>query len=89
MSGTVYLLHYARPIRGGMRHYLGWTNDLETRIWSHREGGGSVTTKLFFEQGVGFELARTWPGDQRRERALKRRPSRTLCPICSAAERGG
>lgn len=41
-EGTVYLIHFEQPVgdpsnpRGQARHYLGYTNDLETRIQDHR-----------------------------------------------------
>jgi hypothetical protein len=36
--------------------------------------------------GIGFELARTWPGDRHTERRLHRfkNSGARLCPICAA-----
>jgi predicted GIY-YIG superfamily endonuclease len=86
--GTVYLLHFERPYQGRMQHYLGWTVDLERRVQSHREGtSGSVTTTRAFEQGIGFEVVRTWPGGMDLERLLKARGVQNACPICEPAKR--
>jgi predicted GIY-YIG superfamily endonuclease len=89
MIGAVYLLHFERPYRGRMRHYLGWTTNLENRIRNHRQGtAGSVTTKLAFDQGITFELVRTWPGGPALERHLKAQGAQTnACPLCGRADR--
>jgi predicted GIY-YIG superfamily endonuclease len=87
-EGTVYLLHYERPFQGPMRHYLGWTTDLEKRLRKHREGTGSLTTRRAFEQGIAFELVRTWPGNGDLERKLKAQGAQTnACPLCGRADR--
>ena len=43
VEGTVYLLHFERPYKGKMRHYLGWTSDLERRLANHRQGTACAT----------------------------------------------
>jgi hypothetical protein len=86
--GTVYLLHFERPYAGPSRHYLGWTTDLENRLRQHREGTGSVATRRAFEQGIVFELVRTWLGDRGLERGLKAQGAQTnACPKCGRADR--
>lgn len=81
----VYLLHYEIPYPGGRwpRHYLGWTVNLDRRLWQHRTGRGAALTALFASFGIEFEVARTWQGGPDLERRLKRRhaPVR-LCPFC-------
>jgi predicted GIY-YIG superfamily endonuclease len=90
IEGTVYLLHFERPFNGPMRHYLGWTTDLDKRLEDHRRGHGSVTTRRAFEQGIGFELVRTWQGPPSLERKLKAQGAQTnACPRCSRADRRG
>jgi hypothetical protein len=95
-TGTVYLIHFHQPIgghpRGGPRsfaqHYLGHAADLEARIAEHRRGQGSRLMAAVSAAGVGFVVARTWPGDRALERQLKRRhDSPGLCPICSAGKK--
>lgn len=34
MNGTVYLLHFERPVRHA-QHYLGFTENLERRLSEH------------------------------------------------------
>lgn len=82
----VYLLHFDSPIspRHTTQHYIGWTDDLETRIDAHRAGRGARLCEVAHERGIGFRVARTWPGDRGLERKLKRwKMGPRLCPICA------
>ena len=90
--GTVYLIHFARPLgdldnpRGQARHYLGYTEDLEARLEAHRTGNGSAIMAAVAREGIGWELARTWEGSKALERRLKNRHNGPkLCPICQNA----
>jgi len=82
---TVYLLHFDRPLHHA-RHYLGYASDLQKRLDIHRRGGSDDARlmQVLRERGIGFKLARTWPGgDRRLERKLKKRhESPRLCPLC-------
>jgi predicted GIY-YIG superfamily endonuclease len=79
---TVYLLHFDRPYCHA-RHYLGFACDLDQRIARHRAGDGARLVEVAAAAGIGFVVARTWPGDRTLERSLKRRKaSPRLCPIC-------
>ena len=82
VEGIVYLLHYERPYHGPMRHYVGFTDDLEQRLQRHREGKGGKTTRRAFDQGIGFTLARTWSGSLSLERQIKSRGPSNYCPLC-------
>jgi predicted GIY-YIG superfamily endonuclease len=81
-EGTVYLLHFERPYYGLMQHYVGFAYDLDQRLRAHREGTACSTTRHAFEQGIGFELARTWPGTAKLERQIKSRGPSNYCPLC-------
>src|SRR5204863_10213713 len=92
LMGTVYLLHFDTPIgnldnpRGQAQHYLGWAYHLSSRMQEHLTGRGARLTQVFSERGIGFVIARTWPGDRWFERKLKNRhDAPSLCPICRAA----
>lgn len=84
----IYLLHFDRPLAHA-QHYLGFTDDLETRLRLHANPNGSSHHRLMqviHEQGIGFVLARAWSGDRTQERLLKqRKEGRRLCPICNPA----
>jgi predicted GIY-YIG superfamily endonuclease len=81
-SGTIYLLHFDRPYRHA-RHYIGYTDDLDSRIATHRAGNGARLIAVISAAGIGFTVARTWTGDRNFERRLKRRKDAPrLCPIC-------
>ncbi len=84
---TVYLLHFAAPLAHA-RHYMGSTSDLEQRLADHAAGNSRAgrLPQVFAEAGIGFELARTWPGGRTRERQLKEQGGHARkCPICRAA----
>jgi len=92
--GQVYLIHFDRPIGdldnplGQAQHYLGFTEDLEARLEVHRTGNGSAIMAAVKDQGVGWQLVRTWPGDRSLERKLKaQHNSRRFCPICNGGRR--
>jgi hypothetical protein len=85
LRGTCYLLHYDRPIADGRpaQHYLGWTRYLPARALAHLQGRGAKITQAAHQRGIGFVIARTWPGDRNFERRLKnRKEGPRLCPIC-------
>lgn len=86
--GTVYLLHYDRPIAEGRpaQHYTGYTKYLPARALAHLRGRGAKITQAAHARGIPFVIARTWPGDRSFERRIKnRKNARRLCPICCAA----
>lgn len=79
---TVYLLHFDSPYKHA-RHYLGYTENLEQRLEAHRNGSGARLIQVITENGIGFELARTWEGDRNFERELKnKKHTARLCPKC-------
>lgn len=81
----LYLLHLERPYHHA-RHYLGYTrgrSSLSARLKAHQRGQGARLMEVVRAAGIGFALARTMPGDRRRERYLKRMKfAPRLCPIC-------
>jgi hypothetical protein len=89
--GTVYLLHFDRPISPNhtTQHYLGWTSYLPARALAHLFGRGARLTQVAHERKIGFVIARVWPGDRWYERKLKRQKNGPrLCPICAARRAG-
>ena len=81
----VYLLHFDRPVNPTRpaRHYLGSAKNLKTRLAEHRNGQGARLMAVTKERGIGWQLARTWDGDRKTERKLKRRKNAPrLCPVC-------
>lgn len=85
----IYLLHFDRPYKHA-RHYTGWTPDgnLDARLAAHKAGRGARLTQVVAQAGIGWTLARTWPGDRTRERQLKRQGGASRrCPICHPPKR--
>jgi predicted GIY-YIG superfamily endonuclease len=84
--GVVYLLHFDSKIsdKHTTQHYTGWTKYLAGRVAKHLAGRGARLTQVARERGIGFVVARTWPGDRTFERKIKNRhEGPTLCPICN------
>ena len=82
-QGTVYLLHFTSAYKHA-RHYVGFTTDLPARLDSHRNGTGARLLEVITTAGIGFALARTWPGTRNDERAIKnRKETPALCPMCN------
>jgi predicted GIY-YIG superfamily endonuclease len=84
--GIVYLLHFAAPVGGRARHYIGFTGNLKQRLKSHRSGHGAAITAACNKAGISYTLAMVWPDQTREfERRLKdRKKSRLFCPVCKA-----
>jgi hypothetical protein len=81
--GTVYLLHFDQRYEHA-GHYTGWAEDLDRRLADHLGGRAARLIEVITQAGIGFRLARTWPGVTRaRERQLKRQGGASrYCPIC-------
>ena len=87
VTGLVYLLHFDRPYRHA-RHYTGFTHDLDARITHHIIGDGARLLQVIQTHGIGWQLARTWPGTRATERALKRQGGASRrCPLCGITPR--
>jgi hypothetical protein len=88
--GTVYLLHFDRPYKHA-RHYIGYTpGSVRNQIARHRKGHGARLLAVIKAAGIGFTLARTWPGGRTRERQIKRQGGASrCCPMCGVKPRGG
>ncbi len=84
-ESTCYLPHFDRPY-GHARHHLGSTKDLPQRLGRHRAGSGARVVEVMTAAGIGFVLARTWPGGRDRERKLKDQGERSrVCLICKGS----
>jgi predicted GIY-YIG superfamily endonuclease len=81
-TGTIYLLHFDTPYQHA-RHYTGWTSDLPGRLDAHTAGTGARLLAVITDAGIGWTLARTWPGTRARERQLKNQGGASRrCPLC-------
>jgi predicted GIY-YIG superfamily endonuclease len=86
-GGVVYLLHFDQPYRHA-RHYCGWTTDLPARLAAHHSGHGARLIAVITGAGIGYRLARTWPGNRTRERQIKRQGGLSrCCPLCGVRPR--
>jgi predicted GIY-YIG superfamily endonuclease len=86
-AGIVYLLHFDRPYAHAA-HYTGWTADLHQRLNEHAAGRGARPLAVTKTAGIGWRLARTWPGTRHTERALKHQGGASRrCPLCGVHPR--
>jgi predicted GIY-YIG superfamily endonuclease len=87
-AGTVYLLHFDRPYKHA-RHYVGWTaRNVKRRLAEHEAGRGARLLAVVREAGIGWQLARLWPGGRARERQIKRQGGHARkCPLCGVTPR--
>jgi hypothetical protein len=67
-----------------------WTADLAARLALHEQGQGARLLAVARAAGIGWTLARTWPGSRARERQLKRQGGASRrCPLCGVRPRDG
>ena len=85
MTGTVYLLHFDQPYKHA-RHYVGWTaRNVKRRLAEHEAGRGARLLAVVRAAGIGWQLARLWPGGRARERQIKRQGGHARkCPLCGS-----
>ncbi|MGD0632540.1 MAG: hypothetical protein ABR987_24720 [Terracidiphilus sp.] len=87
-AGTVYLLHFDQPYKHA-RHYVGWTaRNVGRRLAEHEAGRGARLLAVVRAAGIGWQLARLWPGSRVRERQIKRQGGHARhCPLCGVTPR--
>lgn len=83
----VYLIHLDKPFKHA-RHYIGFVESDEMvleRLAKHQAGTGSKFLRAVNAAGIGYHIARVWPGYTRtQERELKnQKKSSRFCPICN------
>ena len=94
MTGTVYLPHFDRPYVSAngesvAKHYTGWSTGLDARLALHGTRQGARLLAVVHAAGIGWQLARTWPGTRGRERQIKRQGGASrCCPMCGDKPRG-
>jgi predicted GIY-YIG superfamily endonuclease len=71
--GTVYILQFSRPVSGRAHYYVGWTRNLEGRLYYHRKGCGAKLTAAAVQQGITFEVIWSTSGTRKLERWIKER----------------
>ncbi len=86
-TGTVYLLHFDHPYKHA-RHYVGWARNVKRRLAEHAAGRGARLLEVVKAAGIGWQLARMWPGSRARERQIKRQGGHARhCPMCGVRPR--
>lgn len=89
---VVYVIHLHHPLRH-VRHYVGWTHDLEERMRTHRLGISDTSHFMaaVHAAGITWTLARVYSFETRSEawqveKLFKKRRLHTEreCPFCRA-----
>lgn len=94
MTQAVYLIHFDRPFHHA-QHYVGATQDLDTRLDLHRRGDGARLLDAVNQAGIGWHVARTWTDGmntykERRAfelRIKRQKKARLFCPSCALRPR--
>lgn len=82
----IYLIHFGEAFHHA-RHYIGSTDDLAERLKRHAAGQGARLMQVITDAGISWAVARTWEGDRKLERRLKRRKNApNICPLCAGRE---
>ncbi len=81
---VVYLIHLDRPLSGRAQHYLGYSSNLEGRLFYHRTGRGSRFLAAANAQNISYQVVKVWEGGGYLEPMLKKRKNhKKYCPICN------
>jgi len=91
---AVYLVHFDEPIGdtstrfGFAQHYTGTARSwrLAKRLAEHENDPDAKIMAAVRQAGIGWTLARTWPGSYALERQLKQRGAARRCPVCKGQE---
>ena len=62
--------------------------NVKRRLAEHEAGRGARLLAVVREAGIGWQLARMWPGSRARERQIKRQGGHARhCPLCGVRPR--
>jgi hypothetical protein len=79
---------YPAGARTNCRQVQHWTLDVRRRLAEHAAGRGARLLAVVHEAGIGWELARMWPGGPARERQIKAQGGHSRqCPLCGVTPR--
>jgi hypothetical protein len=91
-QGHLYLFHFNAPLgnlsnrRAQAQHYVGFAEDLDSRIAKQLAGKGAKLVAAALSRGLVFELYH-WPACLATEKLIKRRKETAVfCPACAAAK---
>lgn len=68
------------------QHYIGGTENLERRLAEHRSGEGAALLRQANEQGIPWQVVRTWEcedGWEYEKRLKDQKNAARLCPVCN------
>jgi len=65
-----------------------WARNVKRRLAEHEAGRGARLLAVVRAAGIGWQLARMWPGGRARERQIKRQDGHARkCPMCGVRPR--
>jgi predicted GIY-YIG superfamily endonuclease len=95
VPGVVYMLCFRdaddnKAWFGHAGHYVGWSQNTDSRVAHHADGTGANLTALISALGLVIVVARTVPGTKQDEYRIKSAGGQTrYCPLCTEAPRLG
>ncbi len=87
-SGYVYVIHFAGKLAGRARHYIGFSEQLDRRLFVHRSGKGAKILNACNLQSISYGVVVVFENATRKfERFLKNRKKMAphlscFCPAC-------
>lgn len=85
--GTVYIVKLERNLAHA-RYYVGWTRNLEGRMFYHRNKLGSRMLAACVDAGITFEVILSFTGTRTDERRIKNQKNTRLFVERYFRERG-
>ncbi len=88
--GEVYIIHFCTPwvTSDGrvLSHYVGFSKQLEKRLFHHRKGNGANFLREAIQRGISFRLVVRFAGAKQDERRLKETGHiKKYCPYCNTS----
>jgi len=79
---------YPARARTNCRQVQQWARNVKRRLAEHEAGHGARLLAVARAAGIGWQLARMWPGSRARERQIKRQGGHARhCPLCGVTPR--
>lgn len=82
--GYVYVIHFTGKLAGRAQHYIGFSEQLDRRLFVHRSGRGARILNACNLQSISYGVVVVFENVTRSfERYLKdRKKTRCFCPAC-------
>lgn len=85
---AVYLIHFDEKLHHA-QHYVGYTENLEGRMFCHRNGNGARILNRCNKLGIKYKVVRIWKhaGPDLEQHIKRHKNTKHYCPVCSRKPR--